>query len=502
MARYPGSLSLRVIGLVVVLLPVALLSALVVIGILLVAERALEQRLQGEIELIARAASPLVSRHLDSDDRFMVRQSLQGIFDVGRVVYGAAVYDQDGELVGRAGRANVQVRTSEGATEAVATGEEAGEYRTVGHRDVYSHFTPLSGQGGRIIGLLQVNRQRAEIDAALQQLRRTAWLAWGGTVVALGLVLFLGYRRLIEWPVLRLRDGMRAVTDGSRSARIQVRQPREFAELGSAFNSMIAAVEHAEAERELARERELRLLGQLQESEKIAAIGRVAAGIAHELGAPLSVISGRSARIRRREEAGSSHYDAERIDAETRRLRNIVEQLLEYCRGTQREHRSLDLAAVAGSALAAAAAEPEAERLQIDWQPPEQPMRLPGDRVRLEIALTNLIRNALRHANSRVRMQLHADDGQLVFSVADDGSGVPEADREHLFEPFFTRQESGRGTGLGLAIVASVALEHGGEAVYAGSDPELGGARFQLHLPRASGRGIATGTADAPVQGG
>lgn len=477
------SLSLRVIGLVIVLLPVAMLSALVVIGILLFAERALEQRLQGEIELIARAASPVISRHLDGGDRFMVRQSLQGIFDVGRVVYGAAVYDADGELVGRAGRANVQVRTSERATEAVATGEDAGEYRTVGRQDVYSHFTPLSGGGGRIIGLLQVNRQRAEIDAALQQLRSTAWLAWGGTVAALGLILFFGYRRLIEWPVVRLRDGMRAVTDGSRSARINVRQPREFAELGAAFNGMIEAVERAESAREQARQREVRLLGQLQESEKIAAIGRVAAGIAHELGAPLSVIAGRAARIRRRDDSGSSHYDVERIDAETQRLRSIVEQLLEYCRGSQREHRMLDLAGVAGSAIAAAAIEPDSDQVRVDWQPPPDVLRISGDRVRVEIAITNLIRNAVRHARTRVLVRLEQTKNRVRIRVSDDGDGVSAEDQEHLFEPFFTRQESGRGTGLGLAIVASVALEHGGEAVYAGLDAELGGACFELRLP-------------------
>lgn len=479
-------LSLRMIGLLIVVLPMALISALVVVAIAVFAERALEQRLQGEIELIARAATPLLSRHLDQGDRFMVRQSLQGIFDAGRVVYGAAVYDEAGELVARAGRANVEVTSSRRASRAVATGEEAGAYRTVGRQDVYSHFVPLSGRGGRIIGLLQVNRQRAEIDAALGQLRWTAWGAWAVTLALLTLVLWLGYRRLIEWPVLRLRDGMWAVTRGSRDTQLNLRRPREFAELSAAFNTMLAAVKRAESEREAGRERELRLLGRLRESEKIAAIGRVAAGIAHELGAPLSVVAGRAARIRRRGVDDHTEYDLSRIDAEAERLRNIVEQLLEYCRGSQREHRPIDLVGVVGSALTSLAELAEQEAVALDWSPPAQPVRVMGDRVRLEIAVTNLVRNAIRHAHRRVAIRLQPAAEQLSLVVADDGDGVDAEDAAHLFEPFFSRQASGRGTGLGLAIVASVALEHEGDAGFLGEDADLGGASFELRLPLAA----------------
>ncbi len=479
--RLPG-ISLRGIGLVMLLLPVGLLSALVTTAIVRVAESSLEQRLQGEIELIARAVAPLISRHIDQGDAFMVRQSLEGVFDIGRV-YGAAVYDEDGLLIARAGRADAQVRTSREAAERVETRQEGGAYRTVGQQDVYSFFTPMFGHGGRITGLLQVNRERAEIDAALTRLRVGSWIAWSITLVVIGLLLFFGYRRLIEWPLERLLAGMSAVTAGSRSTRIDVRRPREFAGLARAFNGMIEAVTRAESEREAARRRELELLGRLQETEKIAAIGRVAAGIAHELGAPLSVISGRSARIRRREPDAETIHDLEQIEQETWRLKGIVEQLLEYCRGSQREHRSLDMAAVVTSAVAAVADDAEAAEVTLTWQPPDAPAPLRGDRVRLEIAVTNLLRNAIRHARSRVRIEVEGSQQTILVTVADDGSGIAAEDAERLFEPFFTRQVSGRGTGLGLAVVASVALEHAAEARHTGCDPELGGARFELALP-------------------
>lgn len=472
-------ISLRAIGLAMLLLPVALFTAVVVTAIVRVAEASLEDRLQGEIELIARAVAPLVSRHLDEGDASLLREALRGIFDIGRV-YGAAVYDARGNLIARSGRADSEVQTEADAPSTL----EGGSYRQVGQEDVYTFFTPLSGQGGRINGLLQVNRERAEIDAALGRLRVGSWVAWGVTVLLLALLLFSVYRRLIEWPLHRLLGAMDAVAGGNRSTRIALRQPREFAGLAASFNTMIEAVDRAEAEREASRERELTLQGRLRETEKIAAIGRVAAGIAHELGAPLSVIAGRSARIRRRYGDAESRYDLEQIDQETWRLKAIVEQLLEYCRGSVREHRTLDMRVVVSSAVRVVDEEvggaPECV-----WVPPPAEFRVDGDRVRLEIAVTNLLRNAMRHASSQVRVSLRADAGRALLRVADDGPGVGAEDAGRLFEPFFTRQVSGRGTGLGLAIVASVAFEHAGEAGYAGRDETLGGAAFEFGLPLA-----------------
>lgn len=247
-------ISLRAIGLAMLLLPVAMFTAVVVTAIVRLAETGLEERLQGEIELIARAVAPLISRHIDEGDAVLVRDSLQGVFDIGRV-YGAAVYDHKGKLIARAGRADSEVQAEADAPSAA----EGGSYRQVGQKEVYTFFTPLSGQGGRINGLLQVNRERAEIDAALSRLRATSWVAWSTTLLVVALLLFAVYRRLIEWPLHRLLSGMDAVARGSRSTRIALRQPREFSDLAASFNTMIEAVDQAEAEHEASRERELAL---------------------------------------------------------------------------------------------------------------------------------------------------------------------------------------------------------------------------------------------------
>ena len=111
---------------------------------------------------------------------------------------------------------------------------------------------------------------------------------------------------------------------------------------------------------------------------------------------------------------------------------------------------------------------------------------VPGERRLVRRALSNLISNALRHARSHVEVAVRRDGGQIHIEVDDDGPGVPPSDREHIFEPFWRREDGrddapARGFGLGLAIVRRIALRSGGR-VEVSTAPTLGGARFQLSL--------------------
>lgn len=106
---------------------------------------------------------------------------------------------------------------------------------------------------------------------------------------------------------------------------------------------------------------------------------------------------------------------------------------------------------------------------------------LPANREALELALRNLIANALRHARARVAVSVARDEGGFVLKVEDDGEGVPEADRERVFQPFAQLRKHPEGFGLGLALVRVIAHKHGGRASVAGS--ALGGAAFRIDLP-------------------
>jgi len=461
-----------------VLLPLAGLSASVVLLMVNWAERSLESRLQGEIELISRAVTPAISTNLERGNDDEIRRSLESLFSIRRV-YGAAVYDDQGELVVSAGIADRQVRTSDTASDVVRTGRDTGTYRSVEGENVYSYFSPLLDYGGRIQGLLQITRDRREIDAAVTEVRTLGWSFWSMGVLVSAIAAVVLYRRMVGQHVLELRNRMTAMSGGRRDVRFEADSPREFAEIGDAFNDMVTSIRHAEEEVERRQQRERDLERQLQESERIAVVGRVVQGLAHELGSPLSVIDGRVRRLERDQDG--SPYGGNRclqdIRRQVGRMTDIVRQLLSYGRTDTSTRTRIPV----GELLDAVCREHEDAHIEV--RPDSAKHVIYGDPVRLELAVSNLVRNATRHARDTVTVGVTgAGDDTVALFVEDDGTGVAQEDLPHIFEPFFTRQPPGKGTGLGLAIVASVVREHDGEVRY---EPAMGGgARFTLYLPR------------------
>lgn len=460
-----------------VLLPLAGLSASVVLLMVNWAERSLESRLQGEIELISRAVTPGISTNLERGDDDEIRRSLDSLFSIRRV-YGAAVYDDAGELVVSAGIADREVRSSDTATDVVRTGQDTGTYRSVEGENVYSYFSPLLDYGGRIQGLLQITRDRQEIDAAVADVRTLGWSLWTIGIFASAIAALVLYRRLVGQHVLELRNRMQAMSGGARDVRFEATSPKEFAEIGSAFNTMVDSVRQAEQEVERRQQRERTLERQLQESERIAVVGRVVQGLAHELGSPLSVIDGRVRRLERdhaRQDPDGNRF-LQDIRRQVSRMTDIVRQLLNYGRPDTSTRTRISVVDLLHTVCR------EHDDAQIDVRLLWPDAVVCGDPVRLELAVANLVRNAVRHAHQRVTIGVaDAGDGMLALFVEDDGPGVAAEDLPQIFEPFFTRQPPGQGTGLGLAIVASVMREHGGD-VHVESAP-AGGARFTLHLP-------------------
>ncbi|MFW6092670.1 MAG: ATP-binding protein [Pseudomonadota bacterium] len=462
-----------------VILPLTGLSASVVLVMVNWAQESLEARLQGEIELISRAVAPAISNNLDEGRTAEIRSSLESLFSIRRV-YGAAVYDEDGELVVAAGTADQDVRASNTASGVVRTGEEEGGYRSVEGENVYSYFTPLIDHGGRIHGLLQITRDRREIDASVREVRSLAWLFWllaMGVTAALTLVV---YRPLVGRHVQVLLQRMTALARGERHVTFEPSSPREFAEIGAGFNGMVESIRATEEELRRRQRREQELQQKLDESERVAMIGRVAQGLAHELGSPLSVVDGRVRRLQAKDGDGRFTRALDDVRRQVVRMSDIVRQLLNYGRDAAGDRTEVDLYRLLQRLRAAADAEDVA--IHIDSGSPR--VSVVGDPVRLELAVSNLVRNAVRHARSRVDVGLRRlDDGRIGVYVEDDGPGVSEADLAHVFEPFYTRQPPGMGTGLGLAIVANVMREHDGEARY--ENRPGGGARFVLVLPPA-----------------
>ena len=277
-------------------LPLAVLASLLVWMTFSMVERLVESRLENEIELVARTISRPVQEALNAGALDRMGAFMTSVFEIGGV-YGAYVYDSEGRRVASAGEVVPGRRQQLQAAELVAAGEQRGQYEAVAGEEVYSYFVPLTGPGGRIKGLLQLTRAESEIAVQLNRIRVWGWLLLGGVLGIMLLILFLGHRRAVGRHVDRLMASMARIETGERSHRAEVRGPRELAALAAGLNRMLDGL--ARMERELADQRreQVRMAERLRDQEKYAALGRFSSGVAHELGAPLSVIDGDARRL-------------------------------------------------------------------------------------------------------------------------------------------------------------------------------------------------------------
>jgi two-component system, NtrC family, sensor histidine kinase HydH len=246
--------------------------------------------------------------------------------------------------------------------------------------------------------------------------------------------------------------------------------------------SLVLTVRLARTVGRQAAERE-RLRTELRRSERLAALGKLLAGVAHEVRNPLAGIRGITQLWRRGLGLGNEGFD--HLIDEVDRLEGIVSRLLQFSRADAQDLTPGDLNSVAAEAarLAEERAQEQEIRVELDLEPDLPPIEMaPPALVQV---LRNLTTNALqvmpRGGVLRLATQFDAARGTVAASVADDGPGLSDEVLSHLFEPFFTTKAEG--TGLGLAIAREIALAHRGE-LHAQNRPG-GGAVFTLTLPIA-----------------
>jgi two-component system sensor histidine kinase HydH len=231
------------------------------------------------------------------------------------------------------------------------------------------------------------------------------------------------------------------------------------------------------------------------ENEKLAAIGRLAAGIAHEVRNPLGVIRASAAMVREHfPETDDAHKACGFIVEETDRLDGLITSLLAFARPSPLRVRAAALGDVVERAttLAEESLRQRSAELVAQLDAPDASLRVDPDLIAQ--VLLGLVTNAAEAVSSggRVELRAHQEAERVVVEVADDGPGVPDADRERVFEPFFTTKAEG--TGLGLAMAERIVRAHGGSLRVvpgAGAGPSGGGACFELSLPRTDKVGIA-----------
>ncbi len=249
--------------------------------------------------------------------------------------------------------------------------------------------------------------------------------------------------------------------------------------------------------------RELDLERRLQHADRLATIGTLASGLAHEIGTPIGVIRGRAEFLLRSKPPPAKRDESlEVVIRQIDRISRIVRMLLDYARPRESLRVTCDVRPIVQHALRLVETEGARRNVQVIAELGEEPLKIDCDAGQLEQVFVNLAVNAL-DAMARnggiLRVIAETDgDGQdssvrLIFQ--DTGTGVAEQDRPRVFDPFFTTKEPGKGTGMGLAVSQSIIAEHHGEITLE-SGPA--GTRFSVTLPRA---GVERGGTLQPFQG-
>jgi two-component system NtrC family sensor kinase len=338
----------------------------------------------------------------------------------------------------------------------------------------------VQGEHGHVLSSIAIAQNNAtffavrfsesitELQVLVAEIQRRA-LTWAvlfliiapALAAAAGIVI----SRSIARPIARLRAGAERIGEGDLDTRIEVESRDEFGALARQFNAMATSVKEHQRQRLL--------------NEKMASIGRLAAGVAHEINNPLGVILGYVRVLGKKAEGGLAE-DLKVIEAETLRCKEIVNGLLDLSRPIKPGINLVDLRELADDVVASLADSEQAKGISINV---EGESSLPGDALKLRQVVFNLVKNAVEAAgpDGHVEARIVDHENRAELTISDSGPGLQDEVREHLFEPFFTTKQ--RGTGLGLAVSRAIARAHGGDLT--AETPERG-ARLVLRLPHPS----------------
>jgi two-component system, NtrC family, sensor kinase len=354
---------------------------------------------------------------------------------------------------------------------------------------------------GLVVAVVRTDDQ----SARAVPLVRLVGLYTGVVALALLVLAYFALTRLIVRPLDQLARAAERVAGGARRLDVPRTAPRELSELGQSLQTMTAkllADEESLRKKVDEVERATRRLGEAQDrlvrSERLASVGRLAAGLAHEIGNPISALIGmQDLLIEGGLEPAEQKDFLERMRRETERINRILRDLLQFARPAAGSDDSgeaspgnVETAVYDTAALLGPQKTMSDVELALDVYPDLPEVALSCEHL-VQVIL-NLVMNAAdaSSAGGKIHLRARPSDTGVRLEVEDDGPGVAENVRARLFEPFVTTKDVGKGTGLGLAVCRGLVEAAGGSISL--DEAHSPGALFVIELPRADGPGASS----------
>jgi two-component system, NtrC family, sensor kinase len=362
------------------------------------------------------------------------------------------------------------------------------------------HAHPASQQ---ILGVLDTNLSLAKADASILESSQRMLVYTFVAVAFISVLSWLFVFRVVHQPIKKLTRGTEHLAKGDLGFQLAVDNADEVGQLASSFNTMssqllearneITAWTHTLEKRVDQKTRELRRANdQMIQVEKMVAIGKLAAVVAHEVNNPLSGILTYSKLLKKYVERGIATEERKNevtetldlIASESRRCGDLVRNLLTYSRTAPMNLGRCNVNEVVDRCLRLVQPKLEMGAIQVNLTADETLPEIFCDNAQVEQVLLALVMNAIdampHGGNLWITTRRH-DDNQIELEVRDDGMGIPADVLPQLFEPFMTTKEVGKGVGLGLAISKGIVERHGGRIDLRS---ELGkGTTFTVILP-------------------
>ncbi len=366
---------------------------------------------------------------------------------------------------------------------------------TDGNRQLLT-YCPIDVDAERKGGL-EVSHPMTELE---RNKRTVIWQTiqlMASTLLLTGLVAAVLGVRMVGRPLNRLIEKTQRIGEGDLSGPIHLPTRDELAQLGESLNEMCDALasSHDKVREESAAR--TAAVSQLRHADRLKTVGRLASGMAHELGTPLNVVSGRAGLIA----SGKLSQDeiaqsASAIQTEANKMTAIIRKLLDFARRSAPHRVEADLWQIAHDTTELLTPIAQKQNVSVSLPDDREPATALVDTAQLQQVLTNLIMNAVQAmpdggevtigistGRARPPEDSEAAEGDFYrIDVEDQGEGIAAEDLDQLFEPFFTTKDVGQGTGLGLSIAYGIVQEHGGWIAVSSQTGR--GSCFSVYLPK------------------
>ncbi len=322
---------------------------------------------------------------------------------------------------------------------------------------------------GDVHGAIVVTIPMDEAMQNLYETRRT--LAFSALILLLSILVLLYFilNGTIIMPISILKDALSRVGKGDYNVAIDIKRNDEIGDLAQSFNQMVRDLRNKEK--------------QIIRSEKLATVGKLAAGVAHEINNPLGNISLYAQMLSQKIKDGEARKKLKIIEEQATQAARIVKSLLEFSRQMEPKFRKVNLNEVVNKTLEILQPQISINNIKVIKNLDSGLPEVKVDPVQIQQVLVNMIKNAIEAMSEggTLIIETRRRDGEIEIGIIDTGEGIPEENLSKIFDPFFSTKGVGKGTGLGLSVSYGIVERHGGRIEV---ESEVGvGSTFRIILP-------------------